>query len=75
MTTLFANFIKRIIRQENKVLGRWALESCDKKINNKVDWSNTDHCGPCGAESILPFRVKDVDRKPVAHKNDSPNII
>lgn len=29
-------------------LGRWNIESCSKKINNKVDLSNEDHCGPCG---------------------------
>lgn len=49
----FTNLIKRINRKENKVLGRWALENCDKKINSKIDWSNTDHCGPCGKERLI----------------------
>ena len=30
------------------VLGRWKIENCNKKINNKIDMSNEDHCGPCG---------------------------
>ena len=29
-------------------LGRWKLDNCNTKINNKVDLSNEDHCGPCG---------------------------
>jgi hypothetical protein len=29
-------------------LGRWNIDYCSKKINNKVDLSNEDHCGPCG---------------------------
>jgi len=39
-----------IIRKKESIkpLGRWNIESCSKKINNKVDWSNNDHCGPCG---------------------------
>ena len=34
------------------VLGRWALETCDKKTNSKIDWSNTDHCGTCSFEKL-----------------------
>ena len=33
-------------------LGRWHLTECPKKIDIKVDWSNEDHCGPCG-EKVL----------------------
>jgi hypothetical protein len=29
-------------------LGRWNIETCNKKINNKIDLANEDHCGPCG---------------------------
>ena len=29
-------------------LGRWNIEKCHKKINNKIDRANEDHCGPCG---------------------------
>ena len=54
---MFASFIKRIkniaIKSDIKTLGRWQVESCDKKIGNKVDWSNTDHCGPCGNEKLV----------------------
>ena len=40
--------IKRFVKEDKKILGRWNIEYCDKKINHKVDWSNEDHCGPCG---------------------------
>ena len=29
-------------------LGRWNIEVCNKKLNNKIDRANEDHCGPCG---------------------------
>jgi len=37
----------------HKPLGRWQLTH--ENINNmkkKVDWSNEDHCGPCGYEAL-----------------------
>jgi hypothetical protein len=42
------SILNRFIKQEKKVLGRWNIDKCDKKINNTVDLSNEDHCGPCG---------------------------
>lgn len=41
--------IKKILFS-NKIkipLGRWNVETCYKKINNKVDLANEDHCGNC----------------------------
>jgi hypothetical protein len=35
-----------------KPLGRWNIDYCNKKTNNKVDLSNEDHCGPCGQYAI-----------------------
>jgi hypothetical protein len=41
--------VKRYIaKEEEKVLGRWKIEKCSKKMNSKVDMANEDHCGPCG---------------------------
>jgi hypothetical protein len=43
------NRIKQlIIKDIPKPLGRWNIEHCNKKINQKIDLSNEDHCGPCG---------------------------
>jgi hypothetical protein len=44
---------------EKKLLGRWSLEKCDKKLNSKIDLSNEDHCGPCG-QYILNKTENDV---------------
>ncbi len=45
---LIQSILKRFITKDIKVLGRWKIETCDKKMNNKIDLSNEDHCGPCG---------------------------
>lgn len=42
------NIIKLFIKEDKKILGRWNIEYCDKKMNHKIDLSNEDHCGPCG---------------------------
>jgi hypothetical protein len=43
------NFFSKFIPIEvPKPIGRWKIESCNTKINNKIDLSNEDHCGPCG---------------------------
>jgi hypothetical protein len=52
----FDNLIKQIVKNDKKVLGRWNIIYCDKKINNKIDLSNEDHCGPCG-QYVLEQRV------------------
>lgn len=40
--------IKKFVKEDKKVLGRWNMEYCDNKMNKKIDLSNEDHCGPCG---------------------------
>jgi hypothetical protein len=47
------NFLTQIFKKEvPKQLGRWNIDYCHKKINTKIDYSNEDHCGPCGNYSI-----------------------
>ena len=46
--SLIQSILKRFNTKDIKVLGRWKIETCDKKMNNKIDLSNEDHCGPCG---------------------------
>jgi hypothetical protein len=41
------------------LLGRWKIDYCHKKINNKIDLSNEDHCGPCG-QNI--YKKKKIDQ-------------
>jgi len=40
-----------------KYLGRWKIEYCDLKINNKVDLANLDHCGVCGNYSTEKLKL------------------
>lgn len=53
------NIIQNLLRinNEKKVLGRWNRETCDVKINHKIDMSNEDHCGPCGQNSVIKSKV------------------
>ena len=52
------SIIQKFIKKDKKILGRWKLEYCDKKINSKIDLSNEDHCGPCG-QYLLSKSKKD----------------
>jgi hypothetical protein len=49
---------KLIPKDLPKPVGRWRIEECNKKINNKVDLSNEDHCGPCGQYALEKLEVK-----------------
>lgn len=49
MKYIIKSIMKRIKQNDiPKPLGRWNIDYCNQKINNKVDLSNEDHCGPCG---------------------------
>lgn len=46
-------FIRNFITKQIPVLtGRWKLESCNIKVNRKIDLANEDHCGPCGQNLV-----------------------
>jgi ArsR family metal-binding transcriptional regulator len=49
LKTIIQKFIPKNIE---KPLGRWRIDYCNKKINNKIDLSNEDHCGPCGQYAL-----------------------
>jgi len=49
-------FRRLFVSEEKKVLGRWSIEHCDKKMNSKIDLSNEDHCGPCGQYALDKMR-------------------
>jgi len=47
------NILKRFIPKPlPKPVGRWNIENCNSKINQKIDLSNEDHCGPCGQYAL-----------------------
>jgi len=55
-----------MIRHDKKILGRWNIDYCNKKMDRKIDLSNEDHCGPCG-QYIL-------DKSTNVKENDKPVI-
>ena len=49
------NILKKWVTKgipQTPILGRWKIEGCSVKINSKIDWSNEDHCGPCGQYAL-----------------------
>ena len=53
------NIIKNLIPKElPKPVGRWKIEECNIKMNNKIDLSNEDHCGPCGQYALEKIELK-----------------
>ena len=38
----------KVISKNVNNLGRWSLLECEKSVNERIDRSNHDHCGPCG---------------------------
>jgi hypothetical protein len=56
--------IKRFLPKElPKPLGRWRIDNCSKQINNKIDLSNEDHCGPCGQYALEKIELKQIIKK------------
>jgi hypothetical protein len=53
------NFIPK---QMPKPLGRWGLDYCNLKLNQKVDLSNEDHCGPCGKYALEKLHINKIKK-------------
>jgi hypothetical protein len=50
---LLRYFLSFIRKEQPTFLGRWKLENCVHKRNNKIDWANEDHCGTCSIKLKL----------------------
>ena len=60
------SIIKKIFSKElPKPIGRWRIEECNKKTNNKIDLSNEDHCGPCGQYALEKIQLKNNQTKDI----------
>ena len=69
---MFTNIIQNIIKKElPRPLGRWRIEDCNSKLNNKIDLSNEDHCGPCGKYALekISLLTKPIETKDVLSKD------
>lgn len=40
-----------------KPVGRWRIENCTTQMNQKIDLSNEDHCGPCGQYALEKLEI------------------
>lgn len=53
MIKYITKLISKIVPKElPKPMGRWNIDYCNNKTNQKIDLSNEDHCGPCGQYAI-----------------------
>jgi hypothetical protein len=53
MRTIIKIIVETILpKQVVKPVGRWNIDYCKIKTNNKIDWANEDHCGPCGEYAL-----------------------
>ncbi len=60
--------IKKLIPKElPKPIGRWRIENCSSTLNNKIDLSNEDHCGPCGQYALEKIDLKQNEKKTDTH--------
>ena len=69
MNKYIITIIKNIFSKElPKPMGRWRIEHSNIQMNNKIDLSNEDHCGPCGqyAKTQIEKKQKNNDN----HKKD-----
>ena len=48
----FADLVKRFMPTQLRPVGIWRIETCHKQMNQKIDLSNEDHCGPCGQYAL-----------------------
>jgi hypothetical protein len=68
------NFIQRLlIKKSVPPLGRWNINYCANIINKKIDLSNTDHCGPCGENTVYKSNMN--SRKDIIIVKDTPKFI
>jgi hypothetical protein len=65
--------IKLMPKEVSKPMGRWNVETCNTKINNKIDLSNEDHCGPCGQYALTKIELKNQNIK-IESKNQNIKI-
>jgi len=51
-------------------VGRWRIEKCNIQMDNKIDLSNEDHCGPCGQYSLEKIKNNTLKKVCIENKID-----
>jgi hypothetical protein len=59
ITTIIKKYFQKDLP---KPVGRWRIESCNTQMNNKIDLSNEDHCGPCGQYALEKIELKKINK-------------
>ena len=58
MIKYIKNIIQNIFHKElPRPVGRWRIEHSNIQMNNKIDLSNEDHCGPCGQYALEKTKI------------------
>ena len=50
------------LKELPKPVGRWNLDYCDTKLNNKIGLSNEDHCGVCDVNKFNKHKEYDISK-------------
>jgi hypothetical protein len=53
---------KLLPKEMPKPVGRWRIENCNVAMNQKIDLSNEDHCGPCGQYALEKIELKNIKK-------------
>ena len=59
ITTIMKRWIQKDIPNP---VGRWRIENCHLQMNQKIDLSNEDHCGPCGQYALEKAEQKQIPK-------------
>jgi len=63
MNKYLITIIKKILSKElPKPMGRWRIENSNIQMNNKIDLSNEDHCGPCGQYALSKINLTKINK-------------
>jgi hypothetical protein len=63
--------IRKILPKElPKPVGRWNIEYCNTKVNQKIDLSNEDHCGPCGQYALTKLELENENKNKKIQKSE-----
>ncbi|NBR60043.1 MAG: hypothetical protein EBT86_00065 [Actinobacteria bacterium] len=68
LQTLILKLANFSMKESRKFLGRWTIDYCEKRIENKVNWSNEDHCGTCSRFQITQHSSKEMNKDFLNHK-------
>ena len=72
---LVFDFVKRFIPKDIPMpVGRWRIEHCNTRLNQKIDLSNEDHCGPCGQYALEKTNTVSCNDIPSNVLDDTRNI-